>query len=368
LNSVVKTPSKRQALGLRGLTVCICLVAAALLGGAVNSAASSATHCNTPDPTGRQFCVAVEDSDGVSPSGLVGSGNKQVNVQAYQFYKLSIANVGGSTLTQVEMDVVLKDNVSTGGSVNSNAVYVPSASAAFCSVVSTNPNKVRCTLPNLPSNTTTPTFVLGYRTSTTPNVTSTDATVSVSTKEGGNQGANPADLSFTENTSLEPNPEGSVAWSPAQQGVTMGTSPTFDSQFSTMQYTVPAGKKAFVSTLNESVGNVCAPTLTQCVGELVTTDLSGAEAGTFTQSNLFHLAMTMSLDLVKDIAPGGNTKDVKVSHRLDSGAFEVLSTRCGSTPPASTETPCVNITADKKAKLLFVDVWHFQNGGWMTGG
>jgi hypothetical protein len=360
---LVKSPNW-QTLGLRGLAVCIFLVAAALLGGAGTSAASSATHCNIPDPTGRQFCVAIEDSDGVSPSGLVGSGKKQVNVQAYQFYKVSIANVSGSTLTQVKMDVVLKDNLSTGGSVNSSAVYVPTASAAFCSVVSTNPNTVRCTLPNLSGNTSTPTFVLGYRTSDTQNVTSTDAAVSVSTKEGPNGGANPADLTFTENTNLEPNPEGSVAWSPPQQGVTMGTSPTFDSQFSTMQYTVPAGKKAFVATLTESGGNVCAPTLKECFGELVTTDLKAAEDGTFTRSNLFHLTMTMSLDLL----PGGNTKGVSVSHRLDSGAFEVISQRCTSNPPSTSESiPCISVTADKKAGLLFVDVWHFQNGGWHAG-
>ncbi len=367
---MVKTTSKWRTLGLRGLTVCLCLVATALLGGAGRSAASTQTQCNQPDPTGRQFCVSIEDSDGVSPSGLVGSGNRQVNVEAYQFYKLSIANVSGSTLTQVKMDVVLRDNLSTGGSVNSTAVYVPSSSASFCSVVSTNPNTVRCTLQNLAGNTGTPTFVLGYRTSNTANVVSTDAVVTVSTKEGANGGANPADLTFTENTSLEPNPEGSVAWSPAQQGVSMGTSPTFDNQFSTMQYTVPAGKKAFVATLNESAGNLCPPDSSfTCFGELVTTDLSAAEDGTFTRANLFHLTMKVSLDLFK----GGNTKSVKVFHQPDSGPLEVLTqdnNKCTSSPPTTTESvPCILVTTApaKKPELLVVEVWAFKNGGWMTG-
>jgi hypothetical protein len=149
----------------------------------------------------------------------------------------------------------------------------------------------------------------------------------------------------------------------------MGTSPTFDNQFTTMQYTVPTGKKAFVSTINESAGSVCAPTVKQCIGELVTTDLSGSEAGTFVRTNLFHLTMTLSLDLFQGI----NTKNIVVSHRLDSGAFEVLTqdaNKCTASPPTTTESiPCILVTTapDKKPTLVIVDVWAYQNGGWMTG-
>jgi len=367
---VFKTPSKWQTLGLRGLTVCICLVAVALLGGAGRSAASTTTKCNNPDPTGRQFCVTLEDSDGVSPSGLVVSGNKQVNVTAYQFYKFDVSNVAGSTLTNGTVKLVLTDNVSTGGSVNSTAAFVPAGSASFCSLTSTNPNTVTCTLANLAANATAPTFVVAYRTSKTADVSSTDAAVTVSFKEGSNpNGANPSSVSLTENTSLEPNAEASVTWSPPGLGVAMGTSPTFDNQFTTMQYTVPTGKKAFVSTINESAGNVCAPSLTQCYGELVTTDLSGAEDGTFTRANLFHLTMTMSLDLFQSV----NTKFIKVSHRLEGGGFEVLTqdaNKCTASPPTTTESiPCILVTTapDKKPTLVIVDVWAYQNGGWMTG-
>jgi hypothetical protein len=291
-------------------------------------------------------------------------------VTAYQFYKFTVSNVAGSTLTNGAVRVVLRDNDSNGGNVNSTAAFVPGGSAPFCSLTSTNPNTVTCTPANLGANTTAPTFVIAYRTSKTPDVVSTDAMVTTSFKEGSNpNGANPSSLSFTENTSLEPNPEQSVTWSPPQQGVTMGTSPTFDNQFTTMQYTVPAGKKAFVSTVTESGGRVCAPEV-DCLGELVTTDLSAAEDGTFIRANLFHLTMTMSLDLFQGINP----KFIKVSHQLDDGTFEVLTqdrNKCTADPPTTAESiPCILVSTapDKKPDLVIVEVWAFKNGGWMAGG
>ena len=353
--------------GRRGFALGICVVAVlvALLGGAARSSASTIEHCSAPDPSGRLFCVTIEDSDGVSPTGIVGTGKRQVDVLAYQFYKLKIANSGGNTLTNGTISVVLSDTVPTG-SVNSSAVYVPSASASFCSLASSSPNTVKCSLANVAAGASTGTIVLGYRTSTTPAVTATTAAVTVGFKEGSNggNGANPATLSFSETTSLEPDPEASVSWSPPGQSVRLGTSPTFDSQFSTMQYNVPPGKSPFVSTLSESSGYICAADIS-CFGELLTTDLKDAESGTFSASNLFHLTMTMSLDLV----PGGNTSGIVVSHLRDNDTFEIVSRRCGSTPPSSSEQlPCITVTKDNKAKLLIVDVWGFENGGWMTGG
>ncbi len=358
--------SRSSALVLRTTTLIACLVVVALVGGAGPTAASSGTNCVVPDPSGRQFCVTIEDRDGVSPSGLTGTGKRQVDVLAYQFYKFTVSNNGGSTLTNGAATIVLSDRVSGGGTVNSTAAFVPSGSASFCSLTSASPNKVSCSLGNLAAGATKPAFVVAYRTSTTPNVIATEAAVTVAYKEGsnGSGGANPATLDFTESTSLEPDPEASVAWSPPGQSVRLGTSPTADSQFSSMQYAVPNGKSPFVATLGESSGSVCDPSLS-CFGELVTTDLSSADAGTFTASNLFHLTIAMS----SDIADGGNTNGFVVSHRLDNGSFEVISQHCSSSPPASSDPlPCFTISKDNKAKLLVVDVWAFQNGGWMVGG
>ncbi len=322
--------------GVRGFVLSICVVAVTLLGGAGGSSASTVTKCSTPAPSGRLFCVTVEDIDGVSPSGHVGSGARQADVQAYQFYKVTIANTSGSNLTNGTLSLVLTDNVGTSAGVTSTAVYIPSSATPFCSVASTDPNRVTCHLANLGAGSSTPTI---------PN------------------GANPATLSFVENTSLEPDPEASVAWSPSAQDVQLSTSPTFDNQFTTLGYSVPAAKAAFTASLSESSGQACAPGLS-CFGELVTTNLSAAEGGTFTTSNPFHLKLTVSLDLV----PGGNTKAIVMSHQLEGGAFEVISRKCTSTPPTASEAlPCITVTVDKKTKLLVVDAWGFQNGGWQPG-
>lgn len=354
---------------LRGLALSICALSIVLLGGASTLSASPtpATYCNSPAPSGRLFCATVDDIDGVSPSGQVGSGARQADVQAYQFYKITVGNVGGSSLTNGTMSVVLTDNFPGGAKANSTALYVPSPSAPTCAVVSTAPNRVDCNLGNLGANTSAPTIVLAYRTSTSPGVTSTDAAVTLGFKEGSNgpSGANPSTLSFVENTSLEPDPEASVGWSPPGHHVALSTSPTFDSQFSSLQYDVPAGKPAFTATMNESLDQVCAPGIT-CFGELVTTDLRAAVVGTFSADNPFHLQVTLDLGLM----PGGNTKAVVLSHRLESGDFEVISRRCAASPPGASETlPCITVTVvtDKKLKLLVIDAWGIKNGGWQPG-
>jgi hypothetical protein len=367
---MAKTLRQQHLVIRRALLLCALLASIALIGGADRIAASTTTHCNEPDPSGRLFCVTVEDLDGVSPSGVTGSGKLEANVLAYHFYKLTIENKGGSTLTNGTATFVLTDQVETDEdtveSVNSTAVFVSSASSPFCSVAKTNPNTVTCSLVNIPASTTLPTFVVGYRTSITPDVLATNASISVAFKEGAKQGANPAALTFDESTSLEPDPQHSLAWSPPGQDVSLATSPTFDTQFSVLQYKVPAGKNPFVATLTESAGFVCDPTV-ECFGELITTDLTESDPTTFSASNLFHLRIAISLD----VAPGGNTDDYVVSHQFENGSFEVLTTpedTCNANPPTADPRPCFIVTKDNsKAKLLIFDIFAFENGGWMPG-
>jgi hypothetical protein len=357
-------------LGVRGFVLSICVVAVTLLGGAGGSSASTTTKCSTPAPSGRLFCVTVEDIDGVSPSGHVGSGARQADVEAYQFYKLTIANTSGSSLTNGTLSVVLTDNVGTSPGVTSTAVYIPSSATPFCASASTTPNLVTCQLGNLAAGSSTPEIVLGYRTSTTPGVTSTDAAVTVAFKEGSNgpNGANPATLSFTENTSLEPDPEASVAWSPSAQNVQMGTSPTFDSQWSTLQYTVPPGKAAFLADMSEGVDDLCPSVkdgvnISKCFdgAEKVTTALP-ADVGTFSQTNPFHLTININQNLIT-----GNLDNVKMIHRGGSGT-EVISLHCAHTPPLPTDTlPCITVAKNPNAKTDVIGAYGFQNGGWVPG-
>jgi hypothetical protein len=345
------------------LLLVLSAVAVAALVGAGRSAASSKTECSAPAPNGRLVCISVNDSDGVSPSGLVGSGNRQTNVTAYQFYKVTVANNGGSALTNGSMTVDLTDTTPTG-TVVSTAAFAGSGSSSACSATSTSPNRVTCILGNLAANTSTPLLVIAYRTSTTPDVTATNALITTSFKEGTNpNGANPSTFSITEITSLEPDPEASVSWSPPGQQVQMSTSPTFDTQFSSLDYNVPNGKNAFVATMNEGPRTFCATGLT-CFGEQVTTGLSAADADTFTAGNLFHLRITVSLDAV----PGGNVDNLVLLHRRDDNVVEPISAKCSSSPPPATDTlPCRLVTKDNRAKLLIIDAWGFKNGGWVPG-
>jgi hypothetical protein len=328
-----------------------------LLGAAAPGGASVATSCSTPDPSGRLVCVTVEDLDGVSPSGVTTSGKKSVEVQAYQFYKLTISNSGGNTLTQGSVTVALTDTVA-GSPAASAASFVASGSSANCAPAPGS-GSVVCPLANLAAGANAG-LVLAYRTSTTPGVTATTAAITTSFKEGANQGANPATFTAFETTSLEPDPQLSVAWAPPGQGVGLGTSPE-DTQFSTLKFAVPGGKSAFLSSLQESNGFVCAPELEDaCFGQLVVTDLSGAAAGTFSASNPFELTMTLSLDIVPSL------KDLAISHKRDNGTFEVIRTRCASTPPAAGDAlPCFTPTKNNKDKLLVLQVFAYENGSWM---
>src|SRR5829696_1256563 len=322
-----------------------------LLGAAAPGGASVATSCSAPAPSGRLVCVTVEDLDGVSPSGVTVSGKKSVDVQAYQYYKLAIQNSGGNALTQGSVTVALTDTVA-GSPTGSTASFVASGSSANCAPASGS-GTVVCPLANLAAGASTG-LVLAYRTSTTPGVTATTAAITTSFKEGANQGANPADFTAFETTGLEPDPQLSVAWAPPGQGVSLGTSPA-DTQFSTLKFNVPGGKAAFVSSLQESDGFVCAPELQDaCFGQLVVTDLSGAAAGTFSPTNPFALTMTVSLDVV----PASALKDLAISHKRDDGTFEVIRTRCASTPPAAGDAlPCFTPTKDNKEKLLVLQVF-----------
>lgn len=350
----------------RALLLCALLGSLAMVGGADRiAAATSEPHCTTPDPSGRLFCVTVEDRDGVSPTGVQGSGQSQVEVTAYQFYRFAIDNKGGSTLTNGTATVVLTDHFFEGDPANSKAVFVPSGSASFCSLTKTNPNTVTCSLANIPAGTTTLPFVVAYRTSDAPGVKESHAAVTVAFKEGAKKGANPATLPFLEITSLEPNPDESVAWSPPGQNVSLATSPTFDSQFSVLQYKNPADNEPFVATLTESDDFVCEETV-DCFGELVTTDLPDPAA--FSESNLFHLRITISAD----VAPGGNIDNYVISHQFDNGGFEVLDSddHCTANPPPVTDTfPCFTPTKGtlNGIKVVIFDIYAFENGGWMPG-
>ncbi|MFL5948881.1 MAG: hypothetical protein ACJ74D_03775 [Gaiellaceae bacterium] len=336
----------------------------ALIGASSQSAADITTpQCNPPDPQGRNFCVTIEDLDGVSPSGTFGTGKTQTTVTAFQYYHFTFENKAGSTLTNGTLSVNLTD-VTPSGNVASTASFVSAASAPFCTQAA-NTTTVSCRVGSLAGNSPTD-FYLVYRTSTTPGVTATLLSGSAGFKEGTNgaNGANPSTTTVSASTSLERNAQDSVAYSPPGQTTKLGTDPTTDTQFSTLQFSVPMGNPAFESRLSEGAGTLCAPALKGCFGQVVTSSLPAAD-GTFTPTNLFHLTMTFSLS---DPTTPKNTNNIVMVHQPDSGPAETISVRCSSSPPASTDAlPCITVTKDNSAKLLIIEVWAFHNGGWHPG-
>jgi hypothetical protein len=352
---------------LRAVLITAGVVAFALIGGSSRSAADTTDpFCNQPDPQGRNFCVTIEDLDGVSPSGTFGTGKAQTTVTAFQYYHVSVQNNAGSTLTNGTLSVDLTDVTPSGNVTPSTASFIAApASASFCTK-KPNSTTVLCNFGNVAANSPTDFFIV-YRTSTTPNVTATLLSGIAGFKEGTNgaNGANPSTTPVNANTSLEPNAQDSVAWSPPGQTTKLGTDPTTDTQFSTLQFSVPNGKPAFRSELSEGAGTLCAPNLKGCFGQVVTSSLPAAD-GTFTSTNLFHLTMSFSLS---DPAVPSNTNNIVVVHQPDPpGLPETISVRCSSSPPASTDAlPCIRVTKDNSAKLLIIEVWAFHNGGWHPG-
>jgi hypothetical protein len=319
----------------------VCALAVGVLGGATAASGSVQTTC------AGALCVTVEDVDGVSPSTL-----GPPSVMAYQVYKITVTNNGSTALPAGTISVLLSDIVSDTAS-SSNAEFSSIGSSSACARVSQSPNLVRCSVGPLAGGASSPLFLLSYRTTRTPGATSTNADVTVSL------GA--ASVSTTEQTDLESDPESASAWSPPGRSVQIGTSPTFDNQFSTLQYGVPTNRPGFVSGIEESPsGNVCPLT---CFGETVTTDLSGAAAGTFSPSNLFHLTLNISLSIVP---PGAPLSNVFLWHRLNNGTLEKIKTRCQPSPPTATSTlPCITVAV--AGGRLVIDAWGFQNGGWVPG-
>jgi hypothetical protein len=319
----------------------VCALAVGVLGGATAASGSVQTTC------AGTLCVTVEDVDGVSPSTL-----GPPVVMAFQVYKITVTNNGSTSLPAGTISVLLSDIVSDTAS-SSNAEFSSIGSSSACARVSQSPNLVRCSVGALAGGASSPVFQLSYRTTRKPGATSTNADITVSL------GA--ASVSTTEQTDLESDPESASSWSPPGRSTQIGTSPTFDNQFSTLQYGVPTNSPGFVSGLEESpVGTVCP---LACFGETVTTDLSGAASDTFSPSNLFHLTLNISLSIVPPSAPLNN---VFLWHRLNNGTLEKIKTRCQTVPPTATSTlPCITVAV--VGGRLIIDAWGFQNGGWVPG-
>jgi hypothetical protein len=331
-------------------------VAFSLAGGAGSGSGATTDPC--PPTSGRQFCITVTDTEPVSASvdGVV----------AYVLYTISVDNVGGTSLTNGVVSTTLTDNVGTTPPSKSSAQFIAGASSSGCAAVSGPTNTAACNIGNLAAGQSLASpLQLVYRTSTTTDVDSTDASVVGAFKEKGNDNQkndpNPDTLPVVETTTYEPCDDCSNAWAPPGQQVKLGTA-VDGNTWGTFTFTNKG--QGVLTTLDEfaasSPEEFCAEGR-KCFGQVVHTDIS-----TVTVDGLLAWETTFSMDVV---APGVSDRNVVIVHTPELGADpEIISRQCTSDPPTLADVqangPCLlaSIGGSKKAKTLIVRWWSTHNG------
>ena len=302
-------------------------IAIALLGGATNGVASTTERCSP----GRPFCVAISDTDGVSPS----TGEAR-----YLSYSLTIRNTGTSRLTNGRATLTLTDVVG-GLAQPSTAVFQSADSASECSLTAAG-NVLTWTIPNIGGGKSITCDPLVFTTSTTAGATATNLDADVQFKEKGsdNQPTDPQEdrLLVSESTSYEGSADVDASFARAGKTTSLGTDPG-DDQASKLALPVPANATPFVGSVSESgvPGSFC-PT---CLGEIVTT----VGGGIFSTANPIQLLTTWNF-----LPTGKNESNIGVRHVRDDGTLEIITASCGGAigqlPPAG-KRPCRTIDIDR---------------------
>ena len=302
-------------------------IAVALLSGAGNGVASTSEKCST----GRPFCVAISDTDGVSPS---------TNEARYLSYALTIRNTGTSRLTNGRATLTLTDVVA-GAPQPSTAVFQPADSTSQCSFSAAG-NVLTWSVPNLGGGKSITCDPLVFTTSTTAGATATTLDADIQFKEKGsdNQPTDPQQdrLLLTESTPYETSGDVDASFARAGKTTELGTDPS-DDQSTALALPVPAKANPFVGSVSESgvAGSFC-PT---CLGEIVST----VGGGIFSTSNPIELLTTWNF------LPKGTTENsLTVRHVRDDGTLEIITASCGGAIgqlPAPGARPCRTVEIDR---------------------
>jgi len=349
----------RTSRAVLAVVVLAAAVVFSLAGGAGSGSGASTDPC--PPTSGRQFCLTVTDTDGVSAS--VGG------VVSYVLYTIAVGNVGGPTLTNGVVTATLTDHVGTTAP-SSSAQFISGASSPGCAAVSGPTNTVTCNVGNLAGGQSITPLQLVYRTSSTAGVSSTDASVVGTFKEKGNDNPrndpNPDTRPVVETTTYEPCPDCSQAFAPHDQPVTMATAPDGNT-WGSFSLTNRGG--GVVTRLDETQAASSADHCVsdkKCFGQLIHSQASTVTLGT---GDVFAWQTTWSFDVV---TKGISDKNVVIVHTLDGGAVEVISKRCSAEPPTSTDLVgpgCLvaSTGGTKKAPTLIVH-WYATHNGFGRGG
>lgn len=321
--------------------------ATALLGGATGGVASTTESCSS----GRPFCVAVSDTDGVSPS---------TGASRFMSYALTITNTGTSRLTNGRVTLTLTDVVG-GAEQASTAVFQPADSDGECSFTATG-NVLTWTPPNLAGGKSVTCDPLVFTTPTTAGVTATNLNGEIQFKEKGsdNQPTDPQQdrVFVSENTSYEGSSDVDASFARSGKTTELSTDPG-DDQSTTFALPVPANATPFVGSLSESgaAGSFCPA----CLGEIVTT----VGGGIFSTSNPIELLTTWNF-----LPSGKNESNIDVRHVRDDGTLEIITASCGGAigalPPPS-KRPCRTIDIDRGpggAVTVQIYIVSNTNGNW----
>lgn len=340
-----------------GLAAAGIVAMVALVGGAAQSAASTTGACST----GRPFCVAITDGDGVDGKVSLSTATSP----HYMKYEVTISRrldpASTSKLTNGKATLTLTDLVGTP--VPSTAVYQGAASDPRCVAGSGSTSHVlTCSVPNLPASAQPVVYKpLIFKTpSTTATSTTMKAEVSFKEKGSDNQPTDPQQdkLEVSETTTYEGLGDLDASWAFPTAVITLSTS-SQDEQSSRFPLTIPLAHSSFTASLEESddtAGSFC-PT---CFGQIVTTEGGG----------IFSAGRPVELVITQNFLESGKTKDnIVVNHDPDVGDNEVITASCnvaaGQVPP-STDLPCRDVTIDRSRGNVIVTIRVFsdRNGKW----
>ena len=341
----------RRRLALTGFAAA--LVAATFLGGAA-SGATDPEQCN---PTGRQFCLTISDTDGVSQSTESNS--------RHTTFAVNVRNRGGPTLNQGSVDLELVDVVADQEQP-STAAFSASHVPTGCTLVA--PTALSCDIQHLPSGQSVSLGPVPTRTSQNLAATATRLRVTGNFNEGPSDGQpsdpNPDTFTISGDMVYETSGQGSTSVI-FDGGTTVLDSSSDDDQFSVFKVPVPGGFAGLGLALLEEfesgeTGYFCPAGVT-CFGESITTE---APDGIFLPGSPANVLTTFA----KALLPAKVTeKTLKVNHRYDDGSIVQIQAKCsgaiGTVPPLS-ELPCRRVKINNQLKLVQVDVWDVDQGNW----
>lgn len=338
-----------------GPSILAAFATALILGGA----APGATGPEVCNPSGRQVCVTIADTDGVSRSSASGA--------RFMTYAVTVRNRGNSTLTNGVILLDLRDVVG-GQPQASTASWVRTKLTDGCS--STAPGQITCLVHQLKRGESTTFGPMPVTTSQTANASATRLVVTAGFKEKGNDshdppGPDPQSDTFTasEDTGYENNPERSATIVFSGVDIALDTA-TNDEQSSVFPLPVPQSFAGFgdasLEEFDKGQSGYFCPASVSCFGQSVTT----VGRGIFSPGNPAELLATVKLS---SLPYGVNEWNLRVHHRYDKGTVVSFKTKCsggiGTAPPAS-ELPCRRVSIDSWKKRVVIDAWDVDQGNW----